>query len=86
MERENIKEILKSIGNAEVPDDVREIAEKTFEGFSKTLMQTSRQKRPVIGEHIMKSKIAKFAAAAVIVIAVLAGLPFFSGNGSGVVL
>jgi outer membrane lipoprotein-sorting protein len=34
----------------------------------------------------MKSKITKFAAAAVIVIAVLAGLPFFSGNGSGVVL
>ncbi|GAI50302.1 unnamed protein product, partial [marine sediment metagenome] len=35
---------------------------------------------------IMKSRIIKLAAAAVIVIAVLAGLPFFSGNGSGVAL
>lgn len=34
----------------------------------------------------MKSRIIKLAAAAVIVIAVLAGLPFFSGNGSGVAL
>lgn len=34
----------------------------------------------------MKSRIIKLAAAAVIVIAVLAGLSFFSGNGSGVAL
>ncbi|MHC4618327.1 MAG: hypothetical protein ACYTEQ_11310 [Planctomycetota bacterium] len=86
MERENIKRILKSVGSAEVPDDVREIAEKTFESFGRTLMQTREQKHPILGEHIMKSTIAKFAAAAVIVIAVLAGLPFFGGNGSGVVL
>ncbi|MHC4154894.1 MAG: hypothetical protein ACYST6_08240, partial [Planctomycetota bacterium] len=86
MEIENIEQILKSIGGAQVPHDVQEATEKTFESFEKTLTQTTQRKHPVIGEHIMKSKITKFAAAAVIVIAVLAGLPFFSGNGSGVVL
>jgi outer membrane lipoprotein-sorting protein len=42
--------------------------------------------QPPVWRIIMKRKITKLAAAAVIVIAVLAGLPFFSGNGSGVVL
>jgi len=86
MQTENIKQILKTIGAQDVPPDVHTIAEKTSESFEKTLTQTRQQKHPLIGDHIMKSKITKFAAAAVIVIAVLAGLPFFSGNGSGVVL
>jgi len=41
---------------------------------------------PNIRRTIMKSPIVKLAAAAVIVIAVFVGLPFFSGNGSGIVL
>jgi len=86
MEIENIEQLLKSIGSAEVPDDVHEATEKTFESFGKTLVQTREQKHHILGDHIMKSKIRKFAAAAVIVIAILAGLPFFGPNGSGVVL
>ena len=46
----------------------------------------SARPEPNIWRIIMKSRIIKLAAAAVIVIAVLAGLPFFSGNGSGVAL
>ena len=86
MHKEDVEQILTRIGSQDVPPDVRKIAEKTFESFGNTLMQPREQKHPIIGEHIMKSKITKFAAAAVIVIAVLAGLPFFTGNGSGVVL
>ncbi|HUT29682.1 MAG TPA: hypothetical protein VMX13_07815 [Sedimentisphaerales bacterium] len=57
---------------------------KDFKAETEPLPESVRP--PNIGTIIMKSKITKFAAAAVIVIAVLAGLPFFSGNGSGVVL
>jgi outer membrane lipoprotein-sorting protein len=79
----NIEEILKRIGNEDVPADVHKIAEETAESFSKTLMP---QRQHILWSDIMKSRITKFAAAAVIVIAVLAGLPFFTGNGSGVLL
>lgn len=41
---------------------------------------------PNIGRIIMKSRIIKLTAAAVIVVAVLAGLPFFRGDGGGVAL
>ena len=83
MNNENIKEILNKLGAEGVPADVYKIAEQTSANFSKTLSQSGQ---PILWEHIMKSRIIKLAAAAVIVIAVLAGLPFFSGNGSGVAL
>ncbi|MHC4425516.1 MAG: hypothetical protein ACYSYV_05395 [Planctomycetota bacterium] len=86
MNDQNIEQILKNLGSEDVPPDVHKIAEETSEDFSKTLMQTREQKHHILGEHIMKSKITKLAAAAVIVIAVLAVLPFFSGDGSGVIL
>jgi outer membrane lipoprotein-sorting protein len=61
--------------------------QKQIEDFKAGMEPLPESVRPPnIGTIIMKSKITKFAAAAVIVIAVLAGLPFFSGNGSGVVL
>ncbi|HUW20222.1 MAG TPA: hypothetical protein VMW16_13070 [Sedimentisphaerales bacterium] len=82
----NLEEILKRIGSEDVPADVHQIAKETSESFGKTLMQTRQQKHPILGEHIMKSKITKLAAAAVIVVAVLAGLPFLGRNSSGVVL
>ena len=83
MNNENIKEILNKLGAEGVPADAYKIAEQTSANFSKTLSQSGQ---PILWEHIMKSRIIKLAAAAVIVIAVLAGLPFFSGNGSGVAL
>jgi len=83
MKRESIEEILKRLGSEDVPSEIHGIAEETFEDFSKTI-KPSRQH--ILWSDIMKTKITKLTAAAVIVIAVLVGLPFFSGDGSGVAL
>jgi len=86
MNDENIEEILNKLGTEDVPADVHKIAGEVSRDFSKTLIQTREQKHHFLGEHIMKSKITKFAAAAAVVIVVLAVLPFLSKDGSGVVL
>lgn len=83
MNQENIEEILKRIGRQDVPADVQAMAEETAESFSETLMP-SRQH--ILWRTIMKSRISKLAVAAAIIIAVVVVLPFFSGDGSGVVL
>ena len=68
MDRENIEEILKSIGAEDVPVDVHKIAEEASEDFSKTLMPS---KQHILWSDIMKSPITKLAAAAVIIVAVV---------------
>jgi len=83
MKTENIEEILKRIGRQDVPADVQAMVEETAESFSETLMP-SRQH--ILWRTIMKSRISKLAVAAAIIIAVVVVLPFFSGDGSGVVL
>ena len=83
MDRENIEEILRKLGSEDVPAEVCKIAEDASEKFSETLTQSNQH---FLWENIMKTRTIKLAAAAVIIIAVLAGLPFFSGNGSGVAL
>jgi len=83
MVRENIEEILNRLGAEDVPAEVCKIAEDASEKFSETLTQSSQH---FLWENIMKARIIKLAVAAVIIIAVLAGLPFFSGKGSGVAL
>jgi hypothetical protein len=82
MNRENIEEILKSIGSEDVPAEVRKIAQETSRDFSEPLM---RPRQHVFLEYIMKSQITKLAAAAVIVIAVLIGLSIIPTGPSGVV-
>lgn len=56
--------------------------------FKETKQQSQKPKAPdgVLRGTIMKSPITKLAAAAAIIIAILVGLPFFSSNGSSVVL
>jgi hypothetical protein len=71
MDKEKIEEILKNIGTEEIPADVHKIAQNTSNNFSSSLRQTKQTKRPVLLEQIMKSRIAKLAAAAVIIIVVL---------------
>ncbi|MHC4397005.1 MAG: LolA family protein [Planctomycetota bacterium] len=83
MDRVNIEEILKKLGAEDVPAEVCKIAEETSQKFSETLMPPRQH---ILWENIMKTRIIKLTAAAVIIIALLAGLPFFSGNGSGVAL
>ncbi len=76
MNEENIEDILNKLGGEDVPADVRKIAQETAESFSKTLMP-SRQH--ILWRTIMKSRITKLAAAAVIIIAVMVGINQFSG-------
>ncbi|MBW7992503.1 MAG: hypothetical protein FVQ84_21150 [Planctomycetes bacterium] len=56
--------------------------------FNEAKHQSQKPATPpgVLRRTIMKSPITKLAAAAAIIIAILAGLPFFSSNGSSVVL
>lgn len=76
MHVENIEEILKKLGGEDVPADVHKIAEETSEDFIKTLTPS---KQHILWSNIMKSPITKLAAAAVIIIAVLAGINYFGG-------
>ena len=75
MNRENIEEILKRLGSEDVPADVHKIAEETARDFSET--QTRQPRHYVLWENIMRSRITKLAAAAVIVIAVMVSITFF---------
>jgi len=70
MDRENIEEILKQLGSESVPADVQKIAEETGIDFSETL--TKQPRHYVLWENIMRSRITKLAAAAIIAVAVLA--------------
>ncbi len=76
MERENIEQILKKIGAEDVPAEIHEIVEETFEDFSKTLTPS---KQHILWENIMKARIIKLAAATVIIIAVILGLNIIGG-------
>ena len=80
MDNENIEEILNKLGAEDVPAEVCKIAEDASEKFSKTLTQ-SRQH--ILWENIMKTRITKLAAAAVIVIAVLVGINQLGGSVDG---
>lgn len=78
MNKENIEEILENIGTEKIPADVHKIAQETSNNFSSSLRQTKQPKRLILLEQIMRSRITKLAAAAVIFIAVLAGIPLLS--------
>ncbi len=82
MNNENIKEILKGIGDEQVPADVQKLAQETSNNFTMSLTQQQRKPRQhVLLEYIMRSRIPKLAAAAVIVIAVLIGLNLTGDDG-----
>ncbi|MHC4640015.1 MAG: hypothetical protein ACYS32_00120, partial [Planctomycetota bacterium] len=82
MKPNDIEEILIKLGAEDVPADARRIARKMSEDFGETLMQP---KRYILLEYIMKSRITKLAAAAVIIFVALLAIqtPF---GGSGVTL
>jgi hypothetical protein len=80
MKSENIEEILKKLGAEDMPPEARQIAQEVSEDFSETLMQP---KRLIFLEYIMKNKITKLAAAAVIIIAILIGIHYLGGSIDG---
>ena len=83
MNKENIEEILKKMGSENVPADVQKIAEETARDFSETL--TKQPRHYVLWENIMRSRIIRLAAAAVIITVVLIGIPQLAGNGANAV-
>jgi len=85
MNSERIEEILKSIGNDNVPTDVHKIVDDICKDFSKTLVQPKQPRHIVLGDYIMKTRFTKLAvAAAVIILVVLVGLPFVGKKKPGV--
>lgn len=71
MNRDNIEEILKTIGAEDVPADVHKIAQETSNNFSHSLERPTQPKQHLVWEYIMRSRIAKIAAAAVVITAVV---------------
>jgi len=80
MNDKKMEQILNMLATEEMPADVCKIAEEASRDFSRTLMQSKLPRQHFVLEIIMKSQIAKLAAAAAIVIAVLIGLNII-GNG-----
>ncbi len=78
MNRENIEEILKEMGSENVPADVHEIAEETMRDFVE--VRTRQPRYYVLWESIMRNKMIRFAAAAVIIVAVIVGIHQFGGS------
>jgi hypothetical protein len=79
MNKDNVEEILKQLGTEDVPADVLEIAEQTSRDFEKTLTQIKQSKLIILKEYLMKTKLTKLAAAAVIVTAVTVSIFHFGG-------
>ncbi len=71
MNADNIEEILKTIGAEDVPAEVHKIAQETSNNFNRSLERSTQPKQPIVWEYIMRSRVTKIAAAAVIVIAVV---------------
>ncbi len=78
MNKENIEEILKSLGGKDVPAEIHKIAEEVSGKFSKTLTQPKQS--VFLWRIIMKSSITKLAAAAAIIITVVLGTHYFGGS------
>jgi len=83
MNDERLEGILKGITAEEIPAEVRDIAQEVSDNFSRSLQQPV--KFPLL-ELIMRSRAIKLAAAAVVIIAVLLGLPFLSDKTTSVSL
>jgi hypothetical protein len=82
MNRDKIEEILNSLGSEEIPADLHKIAEDASTDFCRTLTQSRQKRKHLLLEYIMRSKLPKLAAAAVIVFAVIIGLSYFDGTSS----
>ena len=86
MNDDRLEEILNSIGAEEIPAEVRRIAQDASNNFNKFLRQPNQPAKPSLLELIMRSRTTKLAAAAVIIIAVLLGLPFLPKSTSNITL
>ena len=77
MENEKIEELLKKIGNEQVPPEAENIAQRELAKFSENLKEHKHMK---FKEHFVKTNILKISIAAVVLLAVLIGIPFFKAD------
>jgi len=68
MNGENIEEILNKLGREDVPAEVQKIAEETSQQFAKSL---TPPKQHILWRDVLRSRITKLAAAAVIILGVI---------------
>ena len=78
MNNEKMEEILKNLGSEKVPGDIRQIAKETSDNFTREITKSKKSKTYLLLEYIMKSKLTKLAAAAVIFI--VAGILLYTNN------
>jgi outer membrane lipoprotein-sorting protein len=80
MDNERIEKMLNKIGSADAPAEIRQIAENAADEFSRKIKTMPERKS--IQEIIMKGRLIKLAAAAVIILAVIFGIRIFVGGTS----
>ena len=83
MENDKIEELLKKIGNEQVPPEAEKIAQSELAKFSENLKEHKHLK---FKEHFVNKNILKISIAAAVILAVLIGIPFFKGTGPSVSL
>lgn len=83
MENDKIEELLKKIGNEQVPPEAQKIAQSELAKFGENLKEHKHIK---FKEHFVKTNILKISIAAAVILAILVGIPFFKGTGPTVSL
>jgi len=83
MNDKKIEDILRNLAQEHIPQDVQKITEETLRNFNETLLPP---KQHILWEKIMRSQFIKFAAAAVIIIAVGFGVWLFVEGSTSVAL
>jgi hypothetical protein len=79
---EDIEQTLNQLGQAPVPDEIQHLAEKTSMRFLENLSSERKSRTLVLWEMIMRSGMAKLAAAAAIVIVGVLAIAFWGPSAS----
>lgn len=80
MDRDNINEILNTVGREEVASDVQGLADETADRFRRTLTEPRARGVFALGRLIAKGPVVKLAAAAAVVLTVLVAIGHLGGR------
>jgi hypothetical protein len=83
---EEINQLIKKIHLKASADLDKRVRERISKAPAELEKKKSAHIQPNIWRNIMKNRMIKLTAAAIVIIAILAGLPFLSNSSSGVVL
>jgi hypothetical protein len=78
----DIEDILNQLGQDPVPDEIQRLAANTSTRFLENLSKKEKSRTPVLWETIMRSGIAKLAAAAAIIVVGVLAVVFWSPSGN----